>query len=122
MTIDSTRDVLFFVSSVVLVWVGGFLCWSLYELATLLRKANRVVDETEEKILRVERAVMAVKEKVESSLSYMGILAEGGKALMGLIGSRKAAREEDEEEEDEEVVPKTKKKKSQLFKDVGMEE
>lgn len=120
MTIDSTRDVLYLVLAIAVIWVAVFLCWALYELGKLLHQTNRVVTETEQKILRIERGVMAVKDRLESSVSYLGILAEGGKALLGIVQNRwKDRLSPDEEEED--PRPK-KKKKSQLFEDVGMEE
>lgn len=112
MTLDSTREILFIVLAIAVGWVAVMLCWALFELATLLRKANRVVAETEQKIIRIEHGVMALKERVESSVNYLGILAEGGKAVMSMLKSRFQA--DDGEDEMEEEMPK-KKKKSKLF-------
>ena len=113
MTLDSTRDILFVVLAIAVGWVAVMLCWALFELATLLRKANRVVAETEQKIIRIEHGVMALKERVESSVNYLGILAEGGKAVMAMLKSRFQADDEDELTDDDE--PRRKKKKSKLF-------
>ncbi|MEO5927228.1 MAG: hypothetical protein ABIO72_00830 [Patescibacteria group bacterium] len=110
MTLESTRDILFIVLAVATGFVAIALCWALFELATLLRKANRVVQETEQKIIRIEHGVMALKERVESSVNYLGILAEGGKAVMSMLKSR--FQHDDEESDDD--MPK-KKKKSKLF-------
>jgi len=117
MTLDSTRDILYLVGAIAIGWVAVLLCWALYELASLLRKANNVVKETEQKIMRVERGVIAIKERLESSVGYLGVLAEGGKALLGMMQSRWQA--DDEDDEDADARPK-KKKKSKLFEDVGM--
>lgn len=111
MTLDSTRDILFIVLTVAVGGVAVLLCWALFELATLLRKANHVVQETEQKIIRIEHGIVALKERVESSVNYLGILAEGGKAVMSMLKSRFQA---DDEEEMDDVSPK-KKKKSKLF-------
>lgn len=110
MTLDSTREILFIVLTVAIGGVAVLLCWALFELATLLRKANHVVQEAEQKIIRIEHGVMALKERVESSVNYLGILAEGGKAVMSIVKSRFQADDEDMED----VIPK-KKKKSKLF-------
>jgi hypothetical protein len=117
MTLDSTRDLLYLVLAIAVGWVAVFLCWALYELGKLLNQTNRMVAETEQKILRIERGVMAVKDRLESSVSYLGILAEGGKAVMSMIKNR--MQDAGEEDEEEDASPK-KKRKSKLFEDVGM--
>ncbi|MFA5935429.1 MAG: hypothetical protein WC787_01050 [Patescibacteria group bacterium] len=116
----TTQEIFYLVASIALGGVAIFLCWALYEVATLLRKANTVVTETQEKIVRIERGVMAVKERLESSVGYLGILAEGGKAMLGMLQSR--WKDRGEEDEDEEDPKPRKKKKSQLFEDAGMNE
>lgn len=85
MTLDSTKDLLYLVLSVATGWVAVFLCWTLYELAKMLHQANAVVTETREKINRLEKAVVAIKEKIESSAHYLGMLAEGGKSLLSFM-------------------------------------
>ncbi|MBU1348502.1 hypothetical protein KJ781_00320 [Patescibacteria group bacterium] len=112
---SSTVDILYIVLAVAAVWITVFLCWALFELATLMRRANKIVDEAKEKLSRVEKAIMSAKEKLESSAKYLGILAEGGRAAMNMFRNRQEEQEEDEEEEDEEAEPKRGKKKSELF-------
>ena len=88
MTLSSTNDLFYLVATIVIIWVAVFLCWALYELATLLRQGNKVVGETREKIARVETAAMAIRERVESTLSYFGTFAEIGKTAMSFFKSR----------------------------------
>lgn len=88
MTILSTNDLFFLVATIVIVWVAVFLCWALYELATLLRQGNKVVGETREKIARVESAALAMRDRLESTLSYFGTFAEIGKTAMSFFRSR----------------------------------
>lgn len=101
MTLSSTNDLFYLVATIVIIWVAVFLCWALYELATLLRQGNKVVGETREKIARVETAAMAIRERVESTLSYFGTFAEIGKTAMSFFKSR----------EEEKEVPKKKGKR-----------
>ncbi len=88
MTLSSTNDLFFLVATIVIIWVAVFLCWALYELATLLRQGNKVVGETREKIARVENAAMAIRERLESTLSYFGTFAEIGKTAMSFFKAR----------------------------------
>ena len=111
MTLDSTQDLFFLVLSIATGWVAVFVCWGLYEVAKILHQANAVVTETRDKLNRLEKAVLAIKERLESSVSYLGMLAEGGKSLLGLFhkreerrakrSSRKKKTDEDDEDEDD---------------------
>lgn len=85
-----TKDILFVVLSVGSVWITAFLCWALYELATFLRRSNRIVDDVQRKIRQVEDTATAIKEKLINPLSYMGLLAGGGKSLFSMFKKRQA--------------------------------
>jgi hypothetical protein len=108
-TLNSTLDVLYLVLAIVAGWVGVFLCWSLYEIAKMLHQANQLVTETREKINRVERAIVTVKEKLESSVGYLGMLAEGGRSVLSLLqtkqgksAKKRSGRKGKNDDEDEE--------------------
>lgn len=110
MTLVSTQDLFFLVLAVATGWIAVFLCWALYEVARMLHQANAVVSETREKLNRLEKAILAIKEKLETSMGYFGMLAEGGKSLMSMFHQREERREKrrakkgksaDEDEDDE---------------------
>jgi hypothetical protein len=106
MTLSNTQDLFFLVLSIVTVWVAVFLCWALYEIAKLLHQGNQVVTETREKVSKVESAILSIKDRLESSMSYLGMIADGGKAVMSYF-----KKNADEDEDDEiEVVRKRRKK------------
>lgn len=93
MNLASTQDLFFLVLSIATAWIAVFLCWGLYELARMLHQANAVVSETREKINRVEKAILTIKERLETSVNYFGMLAEGGKSLMSMFSKREERRE-----------------------------
>ncbi len=109
MPIETTQDLLYLILAIVAAVVAGFLSWGLYELARLLRQTNDVVTETRNRVERIESGIMGLKERFESSMGYVAMLAEGGKSLFSLLRSReekketktkkgkKLAEEEDEE-------------------------
>lgn len=88
MTLVSTLDLLYLTLAIAALWIAVFLCWGLYELARLLHQANMMVSDTREKMSRIEKTIMAIKEKIESSVNYLGILAEGGKAVLSMLHKR----------------------------------
>lgn len=107
-TLESTQDIFYLVAAIGFGWIAVFLCWALYEIAKLFHQANTVMTETREKIGRFERAVLSIKERLESSVNYLGMLAEGGKSLLSFLHMKEEKKErrrakkgivEEEEEE-----------------------
>lgn len=107
----SMQDILMLVLTIAVGWVAVFLCWALFEAAKLLRQANAVVSDAREKISRLERVALMIKDKLESSVNYLGLLAEGGKALLAMFTKRHGGALEDEEP----VTKGKRKAKSALF-------
>ena len=108
MTLTNSQDLLFFILAVAAVWIGVMLTWLLFEAALMAHRANRAVKDVLEKLGRFERAVMSIRERIESSASYFSMFAEGGKALVGFLQDRsktkksRRRRKDDEDDEDEE--------------------
>ena len=106
MTLTNSQDLLFFILAVAAVWIGVMLTWLLFEAALMAHRANRAVKDVLEKLGRFERAVMSIRERIESSASYFSMLAEGGKALVGFLQDRQTKksrrRRKNDDEEDEE--------------------
>lgn len=85
MYIDA-QQLLYLVGAICLLWVTGFLCWALFETARLMRKANEVVTETQDKLHEVEDFVDEIVDKVSSLSSYLGMLSGVGGKVMGMLG------------------------------------
>ncbi len=97
----STNDLLTLVLAIAVVAVAIFLCWTLVELARLLHQANDVLTEAREKITRLERAALAIKEKLTHSVNYLGIIAEGGRSLLSMFQNRKETKKRRKSQEEE---------------------
>ncbi len=103
----TTLEILHLASSLAIVVVAIFLAWALCELARLLHQANDVVTDTRDKMNRIEKAIGNIKERLESSVGYLGMLAEGGKSLLSFLHTkeekkekRRAKKGKDEDEEE----------------------
>ncbi len=94
MILTSTLDLFYLTLAIAVLWIAVFLCWSLYELARLLHQANEMVTDTREKISRIEKAMTVIKEKIESSMNYLGVFAAGWKTFLRLFESRQERKEQ----------------------------
>lgn len=109
----SSHDALLLAGAISLLFVSGFLCWVLYELARMLRQTNDLLEDTREKITRVEAFVSDLSERIGSASQYLGIMATAGKEVFSWIKDRKRASLMDEEDEiSDEEPPKRKRKRS----------
>jgi hypothetical protein len=105
MTLETTHALLYLVLAIGALWVAAMLAWLIGEAAMMMHQANQMVRNTREKIGRVERAVLSMKEKMESSAGYLGTLATGGKMVFDYLkqreqkGSKKKRRGSREDEE-----------------------
>lgn len=107
----SSYDALLFAGAISLLLVSSFLCWVLFELARMLRQANDVLEDTREKIDRIETFVGEVSERVGSVSQYLGVLAGAGKEIFSWIRERKTNRQEDDFERDVAEIAKRKRKR-----------
>lgn len=76
---------------IAVLWIGGMLCWALYELGKLLHQVNATVTETRGKIKRIEHAVLAMKEYVSSLSGYASLIAQAGKSVSSYFGEKKSS-------------------------------
>ena len=83
----SLQDLLLIVSSVSLALVAGFLCWTLYEVAKLLRNVNVIATIVRENVERVEQMVELVSEKLQGLSSYSGVVAKAGEKALSFVMS-----------------------------------
>jgi uncharacterized membrane protein len=107
MNIVTTQDLFFLILAIVTGGVGIFLCWAMYEVASMLHQGNEMVTETREKISRIEDAISNLKDRFESSTNYLGMLAKGGKAIMAHFSK---SQDDEEDEDEEEVRPKRRRR------------
>lgn len=89
MVIASSKDILFVVLAFCALWFTFFVCWALWYVIGMLRDASRIMREIHEKIAAIDRAISAVREKVESSFGSFGVAAAGLRMLGGYLEKRK---------------------------------
>jgi hypothetical protein len=106
----SSHDALLLAGAISLLFVSGFLCWVLFELGRMLRQANDVLEDTREKIDRIESFVSDVSERIGSASQYLGVMATAGKEIFGWMRERKERNKEDDFEREVTEAVKRKRK------------
>ena len=90
MYLESSKDILYLVLAFCALLFTVFVCWMLAYVIKMLRDASNLVGEVRDKLAAIEGAVKGVKEKLEHSASYLGMVAAGVKMAIDLF-QRKAA-------------------------------
>jgi hypothetical protein len=111
MTLDSTLDLLYLVIAIAVLWVAAMLTWLLFEAALAMRNANRIMKSVHKKVLWLEDTIMGIGERLQSSASYLGAAAKGGKMIASFIRERRRSRDADEDEEEEKPRKKSKRRR-----------
>ncbi len=83
-----SQDILFIVLAFCALWFTAFLCWLMYQAASLLKHVHGLVDEIKIKVASLEDAVMGMKRKFEGNIAMVSSIAEGVKKIMDAMRSR----------------------------------
>lgn len=114
MVIESSKDILFVVLAFCALWFTVFVCWALYYVIGMLRDASFIMREIHDKIAAIDKAIGAVREKVETSLGSFGIAAAGLKMLGGYLEKRKGKAAAQVEKVAEQLKKKANKVKKRI--------
>lgn len=72
---ENSRDLLYVVLSLCIVWFTVFLCWLMYQAARVLRNANKIVEDLMQKLELITDAVHFIKEKMDHLSGKMGVVS-----------------------------------------------
>lgn len=97
---ENSQDVLNLIKGISLGVFVLFVCFCLYYLAMIFRQTFLGIKEMRLRIKRVDEIVIAFKEKIETSASYLLLISEGIKKIIEVVGDRseKKSRKKKEEE------------------------
>jgi hypothetical protein len=83
-----SQDILFIVLAFCALWFTAFLCWLIYQAASLLRHVHGLVDEIKTKVVSLEDAIMTMKRKFEGNITMVSSIAEGVRKIIDAMRSR----------------------------------
>jgi len=110
------KDVLLIVLAFCALWFTAFMCWLVYQIATILKHVNDVVSEVHETLGKMEKAITGIKGRFDHAVSGLMLAIDGGQKIMDLLGKKKEKKVSKVEKagevgKEEKKKKKTKKKK-----------
>lgn len=118
MYLESSKDILFLVLAFCALWFTAFVCWMLWYFIKMLRDVSKVVSEVRDKLHAIDDAIRGIREKLEHSASYLGVVAAGVKMLIDILHKNK----EKVAEKAEDAATKFKKKAKKVIDQMMDEE
>lgn len=67
------------------LWFTAFLCWLMYQVVRIIRRAHEVLELVERKIDLLDRSVAGIKAKFDSGTAVFVTVAEGLKRLVDVV-------------------------------------
>jgi len=99
--LDTSKDLLFLMLSLCVVVFTFFLCWALYYITMMLKRAHLAIKEVsdliasiKDKLDRLEGLLKTVEEKIKHSASYLPLVMKGVTELIGFVKRKKEAKEQ----------------------------
>lgn len=83
-----SQDILFIVLAFCALWFTIFLCFVLFQLASLLKRLHGLVDEMRTKVGELEQAILGMKRKFDGNLAMVSGIAEGIKKIIEALKVR----------------------------------
>ena len=71
----TSKDLLFIVLSLCILWFTVFLCWLIYQAARVLKNANEIIENLTHKLELISEAVSFIRGKVDHLSSSMGTVS-----------------------------------------------
>jgi len=73
---ETSRDILNLVIALVVLMVGGGLAWLIYLIVAMMRDVRHATRSFKEKVEALDGLLDLLREKIEKSASYIGILVD----------------------------------------------
>jgi len=83
--VQDSKDLLYLVIAFCALWLTIFLAWFIYYLAMIMRQVLKIIQETREKIAKINTVIKEFKEKMEHSASYLAVISEGVKKIGDIV-------------------------------------
>lgn len=92
--VSTSKDILYIVLSIAILWITVFFCWLLYYFVAIMREMRGSVKDIRDKIHRLDDAVCHIKEKFERSISVFSVTGEAIKQLVSYLAEKKKEKKE----------------------------
>lgn len=80
--LETSQDLFYIILSIAVLWFTIFLCFALYQIARMVKNANKVVETLTEKLEMINEAVDTVRNSLDGLTGKMGLVST---MLAGLV-------------------------------------
>ncbi len=91
--LDSSKDILNFVIAFCVLGFTVFICWLLFYFISIIGNVRKVIKIIQDKIEKVDELIDLLREKIEHSATYLGLIVEGVTKITEYFKSRKAPKQ-----------------------------
>ncbi len=80
--VENSQDFLNMAKAISIVGISIFLIWFIYYLVMMMKQFYKIVKEMRERLIKIDEAIEAFKDKIEHGASYLALLGEGIKKVV----------------------------------------
>ncbi len=81
----SSADILLIVLAFCALWFTVFMCWFMYQVVAVVKRAHDLMSLAERKLDILERSVSGIKSKFESGTALFVTVADGLKRVVDVL-------------------------------------
>lgn len=90
MLVESSKDILYLVIALCILWVTVFLCWVFYYVMRLLRNVSEIVEEFRLRLQALTDAINYIRDRVEHISDFMTVASSGVGGFVKKVVTKKA--------------------------------
>ena len=87
--LETSKDLLYLVIAFCILWITVFFCWLLYYFISIIGSVRGVIKSVKEKLEKVDELINLIKDKVEHSTTYLGVIVNGVGKIIDYIKDKK---------------------------------
>ena len=88
--LDSSQDLLFIILAICAIFFTTFACWLLYYFIAVVKDVYSVTKGIKKKIDLLDDILRTIKEKINSTASYVGLIFNSVEKIVNYFQDKKA--------------------------------
>lgn len=92
MIIETSNDIFWVALSFSIVLFTLFVCWSVYYIAQILKKANRILDSVTSIVEKIDGLIEFIKDKIGKSIDIVSVIVNSATKISDYVDSKSSSR------------------------------
>ena len=88
--LETSKDLLYIIIAFCILWQTIFMCWLLYYFIMIFKNVHQTVGSLKKKFEMIDEILKNLKEKIDHSATYLGLLVEGVSKLVEYLKDKKS--------------------------------